>query len=229
MMNNSTFVRPENFKMDGFLAIHQAMRKEIIAIGQVVQGLGYDDASLPKIGRVDRWFHFYWDMVVVHHETEDKIFFPILVERDRSFGEKMRLLEIDHHELHRLVDSVGQTFKRLLDPQNSANERQLLGGDLRHFTASLHEKLLAHLAREEEIMLPVVAAQLSEKEQLDFEKRLQKTTPREHLAMTLPWIASAQDPATRQKLLATLPLPLRLLYRFSWKGKYEKLTADFQG
>ena len=78
-------------------------------------------------------------------------------------------------------------------------------------------------------MLPVVAAQLGEKEQLDFEKKLQKTTPRQHLALALPWILSALDEAEFQKLYAALPAPLRVLYRLSWKNKYERLTADFQG
>ena len=39
MSNNPALARPERFKMDGFLAIHKAMRKELIALDQVVQQL----------------------------------------------------------------------------------------------------------------------------------------------------------------------------------------------
>lgn len=140
----------------------------------------------------------------------------------------MRLLEMDHNELHSMVDSLVRLFRELLDFKNSFDERLVLGHRLTNLTGRFREKLLTHLQREEEMMLPVVAARLSEKEQQDFEKQLQKTTPRQHLALALPWILSALDEAEFRKLYSTLPLPLRLFYRLSWKSKYDRLTAIFQ-
>ncbi|HEX2909768.1 MAG TPA: hemerythrin domain-containing protein [Chloroflexia bacterium] len=226
--NNMTFSRPTRFKMDGFLAIHKAMRKEIVALDEAIKQIDFHKPDSATVARMERWFHFYWDMVVAHHETEDKVFFPILVQRDLDFGEKMRLLEMDHNELHSMVDSLVRLFRELLDFKNSFDERLVLGHRLTNLTGRFREKLLTHLQREEEMMLPVVAARLSEKEQQDFEKQLQKTTPRQHLALALPWILSALDEAEFRKLYSTLPLPLRLFYRLSWKSKYDRLTAIFQ-
>jgi hemerythrin-like domain-containing protein len=229
MVDNSAAVRrPSGFKMDGFLAIHKAMQKDISALDQAVQQV---DVNQPdQVARLERWFHFYWDMVVVHHQTEDSSFFPILVQRDPAFGEKMKALGVEHQELHDLVDRIEQTFKQLLEASNSStpNQRQLVGGQLAELTTRLREKLVAHLRTEEEAMLPVVAAQLSEKEQQDFEKKLQRTTPRQHIALALPWILSALDDTEFRKVYSSLPLPLRLFYRLSWKKKYQDLISVFQ-
>jgi hypothetical protein len=49
-----------------------------------------------------------------------------------------------------------------------------------------------------------------------------------HASVMFPWALSTATPATREKVLRQLPVPVRLLYRMIWLPRYARRTPRLE-
>jgi hemerythrin-like domain-containing protein len=212
------------FALKNYIYMHRAIRNDIAnlaATSRRFSRIGREDAT-----KLQKWFAFFWDMVEVHHTTEDDQFFPAILERVPAIENEAAVLTQDHEELHALVEEIGATLGRLQQQEQDA-EREKSTRHLTYLTDRFEKEMSDHLSREEEAVIPTLVRYFSPEEQLAMEKGF-KHPPLKHMALLVPWIASALTAEEEAVALKSLPLPMRVLYKLSWKKKYEKFTAVFR-
>jgi hemerythrin-like domain-containing protein len=218
-------IEAKKFVIDGYLYIHKAMRSDLAkleATSKRFASLSNEDA-----GKIQKWFRFFWDMVEVHHVEEDKNFFPDITRRVPTFARDMDILTKDHVDLHHKVDEIGNLlnkFQTIKNPTERTAANLKLGELISQFRASLND----HLDREEAVTVPTIAENFSLKEQKAMGDKAMRSMPTKHLALVIPWVGSGLPPEEVGPAMKTLPLPLRIMYKISWKKKYEKFTEVFK-
>ena len=73
-----------------------------------------------------------------------------------------------------------------------------------HLTLA-HEGLLAHLAHEETQALPMLQRTLSEDENADFERAVERAYPLRIVPFALPWAMDGLPAEARDRMMATTP------------------------
>ncbi len=155
-----------------------------------------------------------------HHASEDELLYPLLVER---VPEQAAMTKEVAHE-HRLVEdainaasSACATWRR----RPSAETGEALASSL----DNLNEILQPHLDDEEQKVVPLAAATLTQKEWDALGEHARGTIPRKMLPIAMGMMLDPLEAADRSYMLSQLPAPVRLLFPLMiqrpWK-KYAK-------
>ncbi len=225
-MSNPTNSKTEAFKMDGYIYVHRAMRKNIADLEATSTRMTRftDEDAL----RLQRFFRFFWDMAEIHHTEEDDNLFPDITARDKTFEPSMAVLTQDHRELHELIEKVGAILNTILTVKDAA-AREATPRELGEVITEFRRLLDSHLDREEAVVRESVGTHFSLKEQKAMEQKTMKSIPLKHMSLLVPWVGSGLPPEEVPAALKTLPLPLRIMYNISWKKKYEKFSEVLKG
>jgi hemerythrin-like domain-containing protein len=211
-------VDTNGFVLDGYIYMHRAIRNDIAnlsAASRRINQLNPQDAA-----KLHKWFTFFWEMVEVHHTGEDDEVFPTIMQRVPDTKNQMEVLTENHDELDELVEEIGVTLQNLGQDTASREESRR---HLVYLTSRFEKEMNEHLDREEQVVIPALARHFSAAEQIAIEKNL-KQPPLKRMALLVPWVFSALSEEEQAKGIKMLPLPMRWLYRLSWKKKYAKFT-----
>lgn len=183
-----------------FLLMHKAIR----------QGLAALCATTPTPATAE-WFSFMQRSIHLHHTGEEEWLYPTILSRDPSFAIDVEKLEADHAELDPLTDEIA---------------RGLASGasDVRNDLRALERLMSEHLDREEAAVVPRMRRHLTGADLKEFERREAKRSKMSDLALVLPWVLSSANDRERALVHDVLPWPAKVLYRLSWKKRYERLT-----
>ena len=104
-------------------------------------------------------------------------------------------------------------------------------GTLRGIRDELASKLIAlldflegHIGHEEQDLVSCAKTCITYRELRGIEKEGGKKIPINDLALVLPWVVAAANETERPKVMAILLLPVRLVYRFWWRWKFERMS-----
>lgn len=145
-------------KTKHWLGAHQMFRR----LGELVRSeteLYLDKSREPDdfAGRLS----YYGNALVAnlhgHHNWEDKSYFPELSAADPRFDAGLEILEKDHQELDRVLDTFTETANRSiklihLDEPQAREE----AGRLHGLAGTIEAFLDRHLADEEELAVPII-------------------------------------------------------------------------
>jgi hemerythrin-like domain-containing protein len=183
--------------------IHSALRRDLERT-RIVLG-GPEPISLER--RTALAQHLIWLMhfLHVHHTDEDTGLWPEVRRRDPDAAALIEVMEADHQRIGPGIEAVEAAARAW---RNDAGVR----GDLGIALAALSRDLLPHLRREEEQMMPVVAAAFTtaEYEQLGQELFV-KTKSRTEFIRLGYWTLDGLDDAGREHMLAGVPRPAQVL------------------
>ena len=82
---------------------------------------------------------------------------------------------------------------------------------------------------EEQRILPLVEAHVSEAEWAQLGERGRASTPKDKLVLLLGAILEDLSPAARLRFLATMPLPARLMWRAVGERQYRRYAERVRG
>jgi hemerythrin-like domain-containing protein len=213
-----------NFKLSGYLFIHKAMRQDALKLEAATERL--PEMTPDQTQNLAKWFDFFWEMVETHHVIEDADMFPQIAGRDATFQPDSAQLTQDHRELHDLVVEIQRRLRAF--PTQTGQERVSSAYWCKKMATDFRHNLNDHLDREEAAVVPSIAGNFSPKEQRKMEQETLKKMPKQHLSLLVPWIFSALSEAEIKIALSDAPLPIRVMYRLSWRRKYEKFSAIFR-
>jgi hemerythrin-like domain-containing protein len=199
--------------LEGFAMVHDAMRRDARRLPDAV-----DRAATPTAARsLARWFARFCAELVHHHEREDEIVWPELLQRSPDFAADQEALTSDHEALDAALVRMTAALDRLGHDLGSRTDAGAAAGDLR-------DLLLAHLDREEAAAFPRLAVAYPADEYASLEQRLIKGTPLRLMAFELPWVMDGVEPAVTGETADVLPLPIRLLDRLVFTPAYRRLA-----
>ena len=164
---------------DNFVYVHRALRRDLTRI--IEGGRELFESDFPRFARI----------LAKHTELEDVLFFPALEEREPG---STQMTTDPHQEIEALVDSL------LADSS---------GEDLLERLRALQELLLAHLAEEEELVMPAMMEHFEAAEIWALDGQIIEHCAPEFMQEMLPWWFTHIDAADRvvvaQNMVAGVP------------------------
>jgi len=188
-----------------------------------------------EVGDVDRaaviglYAKLYFFALHLHHETEDILLWDRLTTRAPACVAHVDQMRAQHAE-------VASQLARI-EPQVApwvataeAGLRDGLAGDIE----VLRDTLFAHLGQEEDDILPVAGAVLSQQEWDELEAHTRATLtahrkeyPRDVLSLQLGLLLASVPEAERDEWFRTnVPAPVRLLYLLLMKRRYDNAMRE---
>ena len=157
-----------------------------------------------------------------HHHGEDAYFWPAFLETSPEVATALEPLMRDHTELTPMLDDMQRLSKRLLaDPADG----QALA-DLEQVLANARRHLDEHLAAEEPMSAPLLAA-LSPEKHRQLSQTMGKEAPKKGLSYFLGMLEET-NPVKQQLVLEVLPAPivkLRPLFLRTYRRNVQRLNT----
>lgn len=202
--------------------IHRIFRHSFAELSRLV---GEVPPEAPdRAGAVADHLAFTLDGLHAHHSTEDELLWPLLHERAPSAAATMTLLEEQHARLAASIDEVraaAEAWAR--EPAAPASTE--LASSIRALLADL----VAHLDEEETEILPLIAQHITPEEWEVFGQRaFEKFEPRQR-PTAMGQLLEVASPDEGARMLATLPLPVRVMWRIAGRPQYRRMMVRVRG
>jgi iron-sulfur cluster repair protein YtfE (RIC family) len=205
--------------LEGIIAVHGAMRRDVDRLPAAIERTTSIDGAVA----VQRWFGKFEREVVHHHEREDDVVWPILLDAAPEFGEPLGQLEEDHHALDAAMTATQQALDALV--QAYSYDTCIAAVDA---ARTLGQLLHDHLDREETAMFPAMARVFDEESYLALEQQLLKATPKRLFAFELPFAFEGVPAEIVDRTLGEMPAVIRVLHRLVWQPRYDRLVAPLR-
>lgn len=195
--------------------VHDALRRDLGRVRTALTTPPYpgDDQ---QVATAD---HVLWMVDFLHHhEAEDDGLFPLIRERNPEAAALLDRMDADHQGILPGMDGLAAAAGRYRSAA-SAREGVLAALD------ALEGFLLPHLRREEDEMMPVVSATLTEAEWQAWEQHDNaKNRTKLELADLGHWIIDGQTAARRDKMTSAVPPPMRFVLLHGFAGRYRRMA-----
>jgi hemerythrin-like domain-containing protein len=198
--------------------VHRVFCREFRLLPLMVRGVAEEDTEAAD--RISRHLREMVDALHHHHQSEDELLWPRLVQRTPVDAGLVGRMEAPHAiigEILRRVNPVTSAWRSTA----SAGDRDALAADL----AELHTRLEEHLDEEEQHILPIVGQTITGTEWAELAERGFAAMPKRRALVFLGHILESASPAERSRFLGRVPPPVRLLYRLVGKRAFTRETA----
>lgn len=197
--------KPETQQMK---VIHRAMRREFAQLPELVAGV--PAGATGRARQLGEHLTLVLGMLHEHHEAEDELLWPVLVERVPLEKDLIAVMEKQHHAIADAVDTVAAELPTWTEGAAPA-ARDRLAAALRDLGPALTE----HLDLEEAAVLPLIHEHLTVPEWLAPQKHAMKHGPKTLTGkLTLAgMVLEDATPRERAWFLGEMPAPARLLWR----------------
>jgi hemerythrin-like domain-containing protein len=196
----------------GYAAMHLAMRRDATRLVRALDRV--DDADA-----VRRWWRQFRDVIRRHHEREDDLVWPALLEVDSTFAADLEAMHAEHHSLDIAMDALDVALDALTG----------FGATLAKSRAAAREfvdVLVGHLEHEEAVAFHRLAQHPDTWHRV--ERAIERAMRPREAAFELPWLHDGLDPAYSTHLWTRIPAPVRPLVRFIWQPRYRRLVSTAQ-
>lgn len=204
--------------------IHRAMRREFAQLPDLIAGVRTGDTDRARL--LGKHLSLVLGMLHEHHDAEDEMLWPILVQRVPLEKDLIAVMETQHEAIGGAVaDITAHLAAWTVEAEGAA--RDLLSDALRDLGPALTE----HLDLEEKEVLPLVHDHLTVPEWLAPQKHAMKHGPKT-LAGKLTLAGMVLEDATpreRAWFLGDMPAPARLLWRLRGARQYEEHVRLVRG
>lgn len=193
------------------LAMHTALRRELVRIRRIVERPGDDPRAVLHAAAGWDMFKTY---LHVHHAAEDVALWPAMRPALEG-GTDLALLdamEAEHETIDPLLDAIDTTIA------NPDGETDRLAELVNRLSSALYD----HLDHEEYDVLPLIDATITAQTWQAFiaehGKRIGPDASR-----YFPWVFDGAQPAVVTSALAQLPRPLAEAFHAEWEPAYQRL------
>ena len=204
--------RPDTAEM---VFVHNSFRKQFGNLPGLVRGVAPGDRARAAVvvgflGELTTALHH-------HHEGEDELMWPLLLERAPMDSELILRMEEQHERIgelyHRAADHSA-AFAAAADPRSRTD----LAETLTELTAALVE----HLHDEEVEILPLVERVMTVPQWEALGERGRAGIPKDRLLVFLGFMLDANSPARGREFLTHMPAPARLAWRLIGRRAFAK-------
>ena len=192
------------------LAMHNAFRRDLAALERLAGGTVGAGTS----DELRRSWESFRDRLHRHHVAEDDDLWPVLRERLSTPDDLARVDRMveEHQGLSVAMDAVD----RSIAATDSAGGEPDVAAAVGRLGRLVHD----HLEHEEREVLPLVEEHLSDGDWRAFLVTERRQTPLRDRPDFLGWVLDEADPADAGAVLAELPPPGRLAYRYVIGPRY---------
>ena len=201
--------------------VHSALRRDLERTRIVLTGA--HPISEPR--RTALAEHLVWMMAFLgrHHTGEDAGLYPMVLQKNGAAQQLLAAMDAEHQQIHPAMDRLTKAAQEF--GRDSITQSELLEA-----VEGLEGVLYPHLEREEEEMMPVVAASITAADwhRWDQEHNIKGVSFGE-LAATGLWILDGQDRASDALMSQAVPAPIRFIITRGFGPRYRRKTAQVWG
>jgi hemerythrin-like domain-containing protein len=162
-------------------------------------------------------------MLHVHHESEDELLYPKLVERAPDQSAVTEQTKHQHQEIGTALDVASAACKAWRQQPSSET-----GEALASALEQLNSVVQPHLDDEEQKVVPLAAVTLTQKEWDAVGEHGVAQIPRNKKAAAFGLILEPLGPADRAYMMRSLPAPVRMLYPILIDRPWKKYAAKLR-
>ena len=219
-MTSATESAPQATDTGDMYAVHQVFRNAVAEAPDLVGRV--PDGDTARSALIASYYDNVLRFLEVHHEGEDQLVTPRLLERcgDEESAVVRRVAD-QHHEVVVVLadcDRALSAWKQSAGPSDSA---AVLGA-----LAALGDRLVPHLDEEESEVLPIAAAHLSPAEWGELPAHGMGGFTGDNLWLIVGLIQEQFTDEQRQKMLANMPPPVADAWRTSGQNEFTTFVGE---
>jgi hypothetical protein len=205
------------------IAVHSAFRREFGLAPALVRGVAPGDGTRARV--VADHLELMGTFLHHHHDGEDRLLWPKLLERvPAELAPTVQLMERQHEGVHAVIEEMTAALARWRSDAAEADRDQLADALDR-----LHALLVEHLAAEEQHILPLASRSLTAAEWGELGEDGMAAQPRNKLPTIFGMIMKDGDPEVIRGMLANAPLLPRLMLPFVGPRAYARYARRVYG
>jgi hemerythrin-like domain-containing protein len=221
--STSTPTDPDLVDVRDMIVVHTALLREFRLAPGVVQHVDPGDRRRARL--VEQHLDLLCSLMHHHHQGEDDLLWPVLGPRLSPSGNaQLAVAEAQHAGIEQALDRVARARQSWAVAVDESSRDALVDA-----LVALHGLLAEHLAFEEQNLLPLVAADLSEAEWQAVGEAGAKSVPKSRMMLVLGMFAYEGDPEVLAAMLAAAPPPVRLLVPRVAPRVYARYAARIHG
>jgi hemerythrin-like domain-containing protein len=203
MTNTASTARPDTSEM---VFVHNCFRQQFRALPGLV--LAVPDGDVGRAAVIVDYLAELTTALHHHHEGEDELMWPLLLERAPMDGVLILKMEEQHEriaELYRRAADSAAGFVRAADTGSRAD----LADTLTELVAALEE----HLHDEEVHILPLVEQVMTVAQWEALGERGRAGLPKDRQLVFLGFLLAANTPERGREFLKSMPAPARIAWK----------------
>lgn len=142
-----------------------------------------------------------------HHESEDEILYPLLVERAPDRLDDTEHTRHQHEEIAGAIEAASAACSAWRHDPSAANGEATAAS-----LDALNEALQPHLDEEEQTIVPLAAVTLTQSEWDRLGEHARSGIPRKMMPVAFGMLLEPLDESDREYMKADLPIPVRWLF-----------------
>jgi hemerythrin-like domain-containing protein len=205
------------------IAVHSAFRREFRLAPGLVRAVAPGDVSRAEV--VAEHLELIATFLHHHHDGEDRLLWPKLLERvPAELAPTVALMERQHEGVHEVIEEMTAALARWRDAAAEADRDELADALDR-----LHALLVEHLGAEEQHILPLASSSLTAAEWGELGEDGMAAQAKSKLPMIFGMIMKDADPEVIRGMLANAPLVPRLMLPFVGPRAYARYARRIHG
>jgi hemerythrin-like domain-containing protein len=204
------------------LAVHKAFRRALDDADRLVGGVADGDNDRARL--VAGYYDEMLTLLALHHDSEDVLVWPKLLERAPAQAEIVRTAQSQHEGIHDALDQAGAALKAWAaapDAQRGAGLVSALG--------ELEKGLVAHLDNEEQTVLPLIGEHLTIQDWGELPAHTMRNYPGERIWLLLGLVRENMTQAQRDRMLVHMPPPAVEMWTTKGEGAFNAYMAEVRG
>jgi hemerythrin-like domain-containing protein len=185
--------------------VHETFRRAYDESAQLVRA--NPTPSSERVTFLADHIDFGIGMLHHHHESEDELLYPLLVERVPEQAAMTTEVEHQHKEVTSAIEAASAACATWRQ-QPSAETGESLAAALNN----LNTILRPHLDDEESKIVPLAAVTLTQKEWTAMGEHSRAAIPRDRMPVAFGMLLEPLDESDRAYMKSELPAPVRLLF-----------------
>jgi hemerythrin-like domain-containing protein len=208
-------VRPDTTDM---VAVHRVFRDAVAAAPMIIGGAS--NADVPHAENVATYYANVLAFLEVHHQGEDLLLWPKLLERAPEAAAGIGQVADQHDGVTEQMAVVEQALEIWWERPDTDHGAKLAGA-----LALLGAELMPHLDQEEELVLPLIESHLTLEEYAELPAHGMQNF-RGEIWLLLGLLLDAMPPVARAGMLEHMPPPVAAFWVNEGSATYEAFIAD---
>lgn len=192
------------------LAAHAAFRRDLVRLAHATTA---QQPGPARQAAIQAGWETFKRQLHLHHTAEDTVIWPALRQRLAHSAHAQSVLDAMEEEHQRIDPLLAAVDAEFAESDGSSP------GDA---TDALTSQLTAHLTHEERDGLPLIGVALTAAEWRSVGFKIARGNGLSEAGEMFAWLADGADKDTAAAAIATLPPPVRVLYRAIWNPRYQR-------
>lgn len=200
--------------MEVMRILHNAFRRDGARLARTAERYGTQDAETHDALLLG--WHGFSSGLHHHHTIEDTHIWPLMRRKLADRPDDLAVLDGMEAE-HSLIDPALEALERAFDDRDADSDE--VAGRIDHMVTLLQ----SHLAHEERDAFPLIREVITSQEWAVLNRSAMRELSFSEIAQLGPYVLESAPPEDVRRLLAELPAPLRLVHRFWWNPRYQRV------